>query len=252
MQLPLAGEGEAVADGDDGEGDAGVFVDLFVEGADGLGVEVDIFGIGNAATPEDVIDDDEATGPGEEEATLVVAVEVFLVGVDEKEVEGVGVAVFEQGIEGLPCGCDVDLDFAFEPGFAPVAQGGLGMVLIDFAGDELAVERKGLGDAESAVAGEDANFERLLGIHELDDQTEKLAHFRRNLHLSVGTFGGFFAEGGEQFRFASGDGLVIFVKPVGEGQGGVGHKLSNTLRLKGVNGKAQSVGACFTLFSGRP
>ena len=60
-----------------------------VERADCFGVGIRVVGLHHRATPQHVVDEDQAVGPHQAEQLLVVAGVALLVGVDEREVEAV-------------------------------------------------------------------------------------------------------------------------------------------------------------------
>ena len=68
----LAGQGQAIADGQQGEADPPVVANFFVEGADCPGVRVVALGIGDRAVPEHVVDGDQAPRAQQFQTGLVV------------------------------------------------------------------------------------------------------------------------------------------------------------------------------------
>ena len=90
--LPLERQRQPVSDGEHGEVDAAVAVELPVERADVRHPRIVVLRVGDAPVAEDVVDGDEAARADEPERPLVVGVVLLLVGVDKGEVERAGVA----------------------------------------------------------------------------------------------------------------------------------------------------------------
>src|SRR6185437_11653887 len=86
-ELALPRKREAVGQRQQAEIDALVAVELLVEGAQRRRLGIGLAAIGDGAAPQHVVDDDEPARPQQPQRALVVAVVVFLVSVDEGEVE---------------------------------------------------------------------------------------------------------------------------------------------------------------------
>jgi hypothetical protein len=114
---------QAVADRQQDHVDPAVVVNLAIERADRRGIDVVARGIGDRAVPERVVDGDDAARAHELQALLVIEVVVFLVGVDEGEIEAAGFAGGDQLTQRVRRGREVQLDAVGNAGLAPIAPG---------------------------------------------------------------------------------------------------------------------------------
>src|SRR5690349_23235330 len=86
-ELALAREREAVGQRQQAQIDPLVAVELLVESAERRGFGIRLARIGDGAAPQHIVDHDETARPQQPQRALVIAVVVFLVGVDEGKVE---------------------------------------------------------------------------------------------------------------------------------------------------------------------
>ena len=150
------------------------------EPADALGVGVGGVGVDDVAVADDVVGEDEGAGAGELEGRGEVFRVAGFVGVDEDEVEGRGVLGVELG-EGRECGAEAELDGVGEAGVGDVGEGYLGVLGVEFEGDELAAGWERAGEADGAVAAEGSDLEDAVGALGFGEELEELALVGRDV-----------------------------------------------------------------------
>ncbi len=107
----------------------------------------------HAAVAQDVIEDDQAAPPGQFQARVIVDAVVFLVGVDEAEIERT-----PDPLETFHRGADPHFDFAVMLALGKIALGDVSSHPVDLASHDGAALGQRLGQRQSAVAGEHADF----------------------------------------------------------------------------------------------
>src|SRR5690606_2057072 len=136
-------------------------------------------GIGDGAVADDVVGEDERTGPAEADRDFEVVRIADLVGIDEDEIErGDGVG-FEPAKD-FESGAEVEADAFEDSGAAEVRARNLGVPRIDFDSDQLPAGRQCAGQPDAAVAGERPEFEDAPGPDSACEREEKFALRRRD------------------------------------------------------------------------
>ena len=143
-------------------------MDLLIEGAHAAGAEIAVGLVDHRAAPQHVVDQQQTALAQELQRPLVVAVVVWLVGVDEAEIELPRLTFLEESIQGFDRGPDAQIDLFVDAGLAPVAATDRCPFLADIAGDQLAVGGKRLGATRSACVAKEfkKNFEARWSVSE--------------------------------------------------------------------------------------
>ena len=92
-------EGEAIGNGNHGQVDAGIVVEGFGEQAQFDRIDFLILGISDTTAPEDIVENNQATGAEEGQGFFVVIFIIMFVRVDEGEVKGPGLAFANPEVE---------------------------------------------------------------------------------------------------------------------------------------------------------
>lgn len=183
--LALLAEEEAVGDRDKDDGDPFVAVDFGIEGTNSGGRVIGFAGVGNRSVPEDVINGDESAGMEEGKSAFVIVVVVGFVSINEGEVEGAGLTVCNEGIEGLDGGAGATDNFVAHVGGAPVSPGLGKIVFRKVEGEELAIFRKGEGSGQGGISRKGTNLKGFARVGEADEHLHERALFRGDLHNGV-------------------------------------------------------------------
>ena len=77
--------------------------------------------------------------------------------------------------EGVEGGAEAELDEGSEAGVGDVGEGDFGVLGVELEGDELAVGRKGAGEADGGVAAEGSDLEDAVGALGFGEELEELA-----------------------------------------------------------------------------
>ena len=188
-----------------------------VEGADRFRVGVGVARVDHRAVPERVVGGDHAARPHQREATLEIKLIVFLVGVDEGEVESAGAFLGDQRVEGSGSRPEPEVDLVGDAGLGPMALGDLGPFVAAVERGHAPRVGQGERDRERAVAGEDADFETVLRPERAHEELHERALVGRNLHPRLLQFGGFGAKPGEDGMLAHPGRNHVIVQALVEG-----------------------------------
>jgi len=173
------GQGEAVVAFDsyglDGGGvEAWVIADALEEGAGADDAGIGIVGVDDGTVADDVVGEDEGAGARELDGPFKIVGVVGLVGVEEDEVEGLGLLGVEFG-EGFERGADAEVDERGEAGAVDVGAGDGSVFGLELEGDELAVGGKGAGEPDGGVAAEGPDLEDAACALDAGEKVEQLA-----------------------------------------------------------------------------
>ena len=86
---------------------------ISVQGADRSRVRIVVGRISNETVPQRIVDRDQAAGPNELQAMLVIRIVIFLVGIDEREIEAALLPCCAQARESLGSGRAPQLDGSY-------------------------------------------------------------------------------------------------------------------------------------------
>ncbi len=147
---------------------------LFKEGACALNAWVGAGWVDDFAVADDVVADDQGAWASELEGECEVMRVVGLVGVDEDEVEGVGLLGDKLG-ERIESGPDANLNGFGQACAVDVGLCYGGVAGVELQGNQVSVGRQGAGQPDGAVAAEGADLEDAACAFELREKLEELA-----------------------------------------------------------------------------
>ena len=168
---------------------------LFKEMTCALDDWVCVVGFDDGTFADDIVGDDDGAGTREADGPVEIVGIVWLVGVDEDEVEGGRVFGLELG-ERVEGGADALLDERGETGSGDVGGGYFGVMRVYFEGDEFSLRRKGSCEPDGAVAAQRSDFEDALRSLDAGEQVKELSLVRGYVDggefcFGVGLEGGF-------------------------------------------------------------
>lgn len=103
-------ERQTVADTEKRQIDPQIFLQLLIQFPEGHCVGALIAGVKHLAVPQSVVEGDDAAAPHQHQALLIVLIVVHLVGINEGEIKGAGLALVDEPLQGGGGSVDVDVD----------------------------------------------------------------------------------------------------------------------------------------------
>src|SRR5262249_2039175 len=144
-------------------------------------VRVVLIRVGDPPTLEHVVEHDQTAGPDEPQRTLVVAVILRFVRVDEGEIERLDYRTLDP-FKCTKRGADDDLDLFRNPGPLPVRAANIDPRYIDVASHDASLLGKRQRHGQCAVSRKGSEFERAPRPNQPREKPQEMALFRGDLH----------------------------------------------------------------------